>query len=98
VSKCNRKRRGIDLDDLKKYLETQEMSAYELAKRAGVHPSILCRFLSGKTGKMSANNAEKISRATLWSLSVTALLYPNKKTEVYPPSTIVLRERGGSDE
>ena len=78
---------------LSEYLRRQEMTAYELAKRAGVHPSILSRFINGNTSKLSQVNAVIISEATCWALPVTALLYPDRYTEVYSPHTIVLRKR-----
>ena len=78
---------------LTEYLDRHDMTAYELAKLAGVHPSILSRFINGNTSRLSQENAVKISEATCWALPVTALLYPDRSTEVYSPHTIVLRKR-----
>ena len=60
---------------LQDYLEKHEMKAEQLAKKAGVYPSVLSRFLNGKN-PMHPKNARKVSLATLGRVTIEELLYP----------------------
>jgi len=49
-------------DEIERYLKTKKLNRLQLAKRAGITPSILYLYLNGKRG-MTLKSVEKIQDA-----------------------------------
>ncbi len=61
---------------LKGYLKKHRLKPTVWAKRHGISPSIISRYLNGKT-TLSKENALKIDDATYGDVTALELLYPD---------------------
>jgi len=52
-------------DEIERYLKIKKLNRLQLAKRAGITPSILYLYLNGKRG-LTLNSVEKIQDAMRW--------------------------------
>jgi len=68
--------------NLKQYIEKTGTTVHALAKRAGVTPSTVYKFINGEQRSIKPHIARAISEATGGEVGILDLLFPGERVKV----------------